>query len=124
MYSAFPLFGLHTNVSIIRKTQKEDAAKAYYLGTPHTTIYSNLKVRFTVITEDLNKQLPVGKVKSDEWLVISKYIPNVNINDYILMPSGLPYPAGYYEILWYEHKQDHLGKLHHTSLIVELDDSD
>lgn len=117
--SAIPLFGLPHTVSVISKADSEDAARNITASGAETSIYSNLVCRISTLGGNYATPASYGLPSGEYWRVVAEYSPNIVRNHFIRVPSGLPYIAGDYRVLWVRNHVDHLGNTHHTEIIME-----
>ena len=122
--SRIPIKGLVHLVDIIERYDSDDGAGGIIPGT-EKKIYSRLKARVTVMTNEDEQQL-FGNASGEHWQVISKYAPDIERSMFLRLSSSsrtavIPATTTY-RILWVKHQIDHVGRFHHTSLAIELED--
>ena len=122
--SGYPLYGLVHRIDIIRRADTDDGSGGVIPGTP-SAIYSSLPARVTVMSGE-DEQKVFGNASGNKWRVISKYALNIHKSDFLSLSANsvaAPIDAGLeYRVLWVKHQIDDVGRFHHTSLVVELED--
>ena len=126
MGSPIPLVGLCHRVDIKRRADADDGSGGVALGTS-TDIYLGRRSRVTVMT-DRDEAEGFGLSSGQHWQVLLKYSPLVAKSDFINLSAtskAAPIPTGQvFRVLWVKHQVDHLGRFHHSSIVMELADTE
>ena len=126
--SIVPIIGLVHKIDIVRKSDADDGAGGIIPNGATTTIYSKRLSRLTAMS-DVDAAAMFGQASGETWNVLLEYSADVQRQDFIRLASGVlqdaPIPSSQdYRILFVRQQSDWTGALHHTSLVVEREDTD
>jgi hypothetical protein len=131
MLSRIPIIGLAHLVNITRKRDVDDGAGGIDAGEP-LTVYANQRGRIAAMTDE-DEQLRFGNVTGQRWSVVMIYSPDIKRQDFLsLSPASIEAPIDRcnpdngkvqeYRINYVKKQIDDGGAMHHTSLVIELED--
>ena len=119
--------GMTDEVNIFKYLMEDDGAGGEVQGEPDY-LYEQVRARISVLTAE--KQLKwFGFAGKELWLVILQHSPNIPLTgDYYLelhynSPTSVIELGQIYRILKSRHQRDETGIFHHTSLVIERDES-
>lgn len=126
--SGIPIIGLVHQVDIVRKADADDGAGGIIPNGAETTVYSKRDSRITAMS-DVDAATMFGQASGETWKVLIEYSPDVQRQDFLRLAAGVtqdaPIPSSQdYRILFVRQQSDWTGAFHHTSLVVEKEDTD
>jgi hypothetical protein len=126
--SGIPLVGLVHKVDIVRKADSDDGAGGIIPNGAESTVYAKRLARITAMS-DIDAANMFGQASGETWNVLIELSPDIQRQDFLRLASGVtqdaPIPTSQdYRILFVRQQSDWTGALHHTSLVVEKEDSD
>lgn len=129
--SRFPLLGMRHKVNVLRRADGDDGAGGLIPDAgAETRIYTARKCRITTMTDEDEQKL-FGNASGQRWWIVMVYSPNIARSDFIALnaksiPAPIPKPTGSsaneYRVLYVKSQIDDMGKFHHTSVAMELED--
>jgi len=124
MGSRIPLHGLAHKVRVFEKTPQDDGAGGIELGA-EVDIIASWKCRVSIY-RDKEQLEDFGQAGRKLWSVIGKVNKSVEESQYIQLVSGNAVidQTDVFRVVRVYHAQDDFGKLHHTSVLMELEDGD
>ena len=126
--SGIPLIGLVHKVDIIRKEDADDGAGGIIPNGAESSVYAKRHARITAMS-DVDAAQVFGQASGETWKVLIEYSPDVQRQDFLRLASGVtqsaPIPSSQdYRILFVRQQSDWTGAFHHTSLVVEKEETD
>lgn len=146
--SPIPLFGLPHKADIFRHVDADDGFGG--IDSTETPVLELVRCRIASMT-DKDEQEGFGNVTGRHWKVVMKYSPTIQRSDIFRMaasvvvdafddawvdefdneilggPEGILSPLEInldYRIIYVKSQIDHRGRFHHTSLVIEPEDTD
>ena len=124
--SKIPLYGMVHKVNIVRRADSDDGYGGVLAEGTITNIYKNRKCRISTMTDE-DEQTLYGNASGQHWRVVMEYSPDIERSDFLSLSCNsreAPIPTEReYRVLYTKTQIDDKGRIHHTSLVVELEDS-
>lgn len=124
MGSRIPLPPMPHKIDTYRLVEGDDGFGG--ISTMLTIVNETVRCRITEMTGE-DKQKEFGNAAGRKWKIISKYMTDLLHSDMVgksakSVKTVLTDETKLYRVIWERPQIDDLGKFHHHSMIVELED--